>query len=88
MSVGNNIPQTMSAKSEVKKDTFPQTSFKGFKSALDFQACAYYPKLTEGEISQQSADQLLWFYIKPVEFDGFRMQAEMWNPESELEEEE
>lgn len=56
------------------------------KYASGSQACAYYSKLTEGEISQQSSDQFPWFRINPVEFDGIRMQAELWNPESEQEE--
>lgn len=56
------------------------------ETASGSQACAYYPKLTEGEISQQSADQLLGSHINPVEFDGFRMQAELGNPESKPEE--
>lgn len=76
----------MSAESEVKKDTFPQMHLKESKAAFDSQACTYYSS-TNDKISQQSADQLLWFHIKPVEFDGIRMQAEMWNPDSELEEE-
>jgi hypothetical protein len=80
------IPQTLSAEFGAKIDTFPQMSLKEFKSVLDPQDCAYYPKITEDEISQQSADQLLWFHINPVEFDGFRIQSELWNPESEPEE--
>lgn len=38
------------------------------------------------KFGQQSADQLPWFQINPVEFDGIRMQAELWNPELEPEE--
>lgn len=76
----------MSAESGTKKNIFPHTHLKESRAALGSQSCAYYPKLTEGEISQQSADQLLWFQINPVEFDGFRMQAELGNPESKPEE--
>lgn len=50
------------------------------------QPCAYYPGLTEGEIGQQSADQLSWFHINPVEFDRFRMKTDLFYPESEQEE--
>jgi hypothetical protein len=73
------IPQTMSAESEVKVDYFPSNNLKEAKDGLDLQACAYHPSLTEDEISQQSADQLLRFHINPVEFDGIRMQADMWD---------
>lgn len=86
MNAGNNIPQTMSAESGAKNDTFPQTDLNELKSALDSQICTYYPKITEGEISQQSADQLPRFHINPVEFDGIRMQADLWNPKLEKEE--
>lgn len=58
------------------------------KTAFDSQAYAYYPRLTEDKISQQSADQLPWSHINPVEFDGIRIQAELWNPKPEQEEEE
>jgi hypothetical protein len=86
MNAGNNISQIMPAESGAKNDTFPQTNLNELKSALDSQICTYYPKITEGEISQQSADQLPRFHINPVEFDGIRMQAELWNPESKQEE--
>jgi hypothetical protein len=86
MRLWNNITQTLSAESGAKNYTYPQTSLKEFNSTFDSQACAYYPKLTEGEIGQQSADQLLWFHINPVEFDKIRMQAELWNHELKPEE--
>jgi hypothetical protein len=86
MKAGNNITQTLSAESGAKNYTYPQTHLKEFNSTFDSQACAYYPKLTEGEISQQSADQLPRSHINSVEFDRFRMQAELWNPELEQEE--
>jgi len=68
------ITQTMSAESGMDGET-----------ALDSQAYAYYPRLTEDEISQQSADQLPRSHINPVEFDGIRIQAELCNPEPEQE---
>jgi hypothetical protein len=86
MNAGNNIPQTMSAESGAKNDTFPQMDLNELKSALDSQICIYYPKITEGEISQQSADQFPWLHINPVEFDGIRIQADLWNPILEKEE--
>ena len=55
------------------------------KNALDFQTCSYYPRLTETEISQQSADQLLRSRFNPIEFDGFRIDTEVHNPEMEQE---
>lgn len=65
----------MSAESDVKNCTFSQTHYKEVKSVFCSQVCIYCSILVEGEISQQSADQLLWFRINPVEFDGIRMQA-------------
>jgi hypothetical protein len=85
MNSGNNISQTMSAESGAKNDTFPQTDLNELKSALDSQICTYYPKVTEGEISQQSADQFPRFHINPVEFDGIRIQAGLRNPKLEKE---
>lgn len=73
----------MSAQSGVDDDTFPQTRLEEVKAVLDSQACSYYPRLAEDEISQQSADQLPRSHINSVEFDGIRMQAELWNPEPE-----
>jgi hypothetical protein len=67
------IPQTMSAESGISGDTFPPKRLKEAKVALNSQAYAYYFRLTEDEISQQSADQLPWIHINPVEFDGVRM---------------
>lgn len=86
MNAGNNILQIISAESGAKNDIFPQTNLNELKSALNSQICTYYPKITKGEISQQSADPLLWLHINPVEFDGIRKQAELWNPELEKEE--
>jgi hypothetical protein len=86
MNAGNNIPQTMSAKSGMNEDTFPPKRLNEAKTDLDSQACTYYPGLTEDEIGQQSADQLTRSHINPVEFDGIRMQAELWNLEPEKEE--
>ncbi len=83
MNAGNNILQIMSAESGAKNDTFPQTDLNKLKSTLDSQICTYYTKITEGKISQQSADQLTRFHINPVEFDGFKMQVEIFNLESE-----
>lgn len=79
MNAGNNITQTLSAESGVKNYAFPQMRFKESKAAFDSQAYAYYPELTEDKISHQSADQLPWFHINPVEFYGIRIQAELWN---------
>lgn len=53
------------------------------KTAFDSQTYAYYPRLTEDKISQQSADQLPMSHINPVEFDGFRMKTKLWSPEQE-----
>jgi hypothetical protein len=86
MSAGNKISQTLSAESEVNNYSFPQTRLKESKAALDSQACSYCSMLVEDEISQQSADQLPRFHINPVEFDGFRIKEDLWNPESEKEE--
>jgi len=83
MNVGNKIPQTMSAKSGVKGKNIPQTRPKEVKIALDSQAYNYYLELAENEIDQQSADHFLEPHINPMEFDGIRIQAEMWNPEPE-----
>jgi len=55
------------------------------ETASGSQAFSSYPRLTEDEISQQSADQLLWFHINPVEFDGIRIQAKLWNLEPKKE---
>lgn len=85
MSVGNKIPQTMSAESGMNNCTFSQTYLKEPRAALDSQVCAYCSSTTD-KISQQSADQLLWFHINPVEFDGIRIQAELWNLKPEKEE--
>ena len=79
------IPQTMSAESGMDGDTFPPKRLKEAKTALDSQAYAYYPGLTEDDISQHSADQLPRSHINSVEFDGIRMQAELCNPEPEQE---
>ena len=79
------IPQKMSAESGVNGDTFPPKSLKEAKTALDSQTYAYYPGLTEDKISQPSTDQLPCFHINPVEFDGIRMQAELWDPNPEQE---
>ncbi|GEM_PF-1210539 len=79
------IPQTMSAESGVNGNTFPPKHLKEAKDAIDSQVYTYYTRLTEDEISQQSADQLPRSHINPVEFDGIRMQVELWNPEPEAE---
>jgi hypothetical protein len=79
------IPQTTFAKSGVDCNNFLPRGLKKAKPAFYSQACAYYPKLTENEISQQSADQLPRSHIKPVEFDGIRIQAELRSPEPEQE---
>lgn len=86
MNAGYKIPQTLSAKCGEKNDIFPQIHLKESKVTLDSQTCVYYPKLTEGEISQQSADQFPRSHINSVEFDGIKIQAELWNPEPEKEE--
>lgn len=80
------IKQRMSAESGVNGNNFPQTRLKEAKTALDYQAYAYYPRLTKFEISQQSADQLPRSHINLVEFDGIRIQAELWNSKPEQEE--
>lgn len=56
------------------------------ETASGSQAFSSYPRLTEGEISQQSADQLSRFHINPVEFDGIKTQAELFYSELEQEE--
>lgn len=75
----------MSAESGMGSETFPAKHLKEPEAIFCSQAYAYYPKLTEDEISQQSADHLPWFHINPVEFDGIRIQAEMVNPKLEQE---
>jgi len=80
------ISQTISAESGVNGNTSLSKRFKEDKAALDPQAYAYYPRLTEYEISQQSADQLPRSHISRVEFDGIRMQAELWYSKPEQEE--
>ena len=80
------ISQTISAESGVNGNTSLSKRFKEDKAALDSQVYAYYPRLTEYEISQQSADQLPRSHINLVEFDGIRMQAELWDSKPEQEE--
>lgn len=80
------IPQTSSAESGIGSETFPPKRLNESKAAFDSQAYAYYPRLTEDKISQQSADQLSISHINPVEFDGFKMQTELCNLEPEQEE--
>jgi hypothetical protein len=75
----------MSAEYRMKSSNFQPNLLKEVKSTHDFQAYAY-PRITENEISQQSADQLLRSRFNPVEFDGFRMQAEFLDSKLEREE--
>lgn len=76
------ITQTMYAEFRMKSSNFQTNLLKEVKSTHDFQAYAY-PRLTENEISQQSADQLLRSRFNPVEFDGFRMRADLFSTEQE-----
>ena len=80
------ISHALSAESEVKGNNFLPKRLKETKSALDSQVYAYYSRLTRGEISQQSADQLPRSHINLVEFDGIRIQAELWDSKPEQEE--
>jgi hypothetical protein len=79
------ITQTMSAEFRMKGKSFPPKRLKEANAALDSQSYAFCPRFTKDEISQQSADQLPRSHLNPVEFDGIRMQAELWNPEPEQE---
>jgi hypothetical protein len=82
----HEITQTMSAEFGMNRSTFLLYILNEDNSTPHFRIYEYCPRLTEDEISQQSADQFPRSCFKPVEFDGFRMQAEFLDSKLEREE--